>query len=124
MGASGDLAPTAHLGLVLIGKGEAFYGGRRISGAEALKNIGLPPLRLAAGEGLALINGTQVMTAIGALVVNDAVRLSKMADIACAMTLEVLMGSNSEFDPRIHEVRPHPGQRVTADNHAASDCGQ
>ena len=116
VGASGDLAPTAHLGLVLIGKGEAFYDGRRISGAEALKHIGLPPLRLAAGEGLALINGTQVMTAIGALVVNDAVRLSKMADIACAMTLEVLMGSNSEFDPRIHQVRPHPGQRVTADN--------
>jgi histidine ammonia-lyase len=73
-------------------------------------------LVLAAGEGLALINGTQVMTAIGALVVHDALRLSKMADIACAMTLEVLMGSNSEFDPRIHQIRPHPGQLVTADN--------
>lgn len=116
VGASGDLAPTAHLGLVLIGKGEAFYQGRRIPGAEALERIGLPPLSLAAGEGLALINGTQVMTAIGVLVVNDAVRLSKTADIACAMTLEVLMGSNSEFDPRIHQVRPHPGQLVTADN--------
>jgi histidine ammonia-lyase len=116
VGASGDLAPTAHLGLVLIGKGEAFYDGDRISGAAALDRIGLKPLVLAAGEGLALINGTQVMTAIGALVVNDAVRLSKMADIACAMTLEVLMGSNSEFDPRIHQVRPHPGQLVTADN--------
>ena len=86
------------------------------SGAAALEKIGLAPLALAAGEGLALINGTQVMTAIGALVVHDAVRLSKMADIACAMTLEVLMGSNSEFDPRIHQVRPHPGQLVTADN--------
>ena len=116
VGASGDLAPTAHLGLVLIGKGEAFCGGERIPGAAALDRIGLAPLNLAAGEGLALINGTQVMTAIGALVVNDAVRLSKMADIACAMTLEVLMGSNSEFDPRIHQVRPHPGQLVTADN--------
>jgi histidine ammonia-lyase len=116
VGASGDLAPTAHLGLVLIGKGEAFCGGERIPGAAALDRIGLEPLALAAGEGLALINGTQVMTAIGALVVNDAVRLSKMADIACAMTLEVLMGSNSEFDPRIHQVRPHPGQLVTADN--------
>ncbi|BBO84597.1 histidine ammonia-lyase [Desulfosarcina ovata] len=116
VGASGDLAPTAHLGLVLIGKGEAFFRGERIPGDEALSRIGLNPLRLSAGEGLALINGTQVMTAIGALVVNDAVRLSKMADIACAMTLEVLMGSNSEFDPRIHQVRPHPGQLATADN--------
>ena len=116
VGASGDLAPTAHLGLVLIGRGEAFHDGERMSGAEALARIGLTPLTLAAGEGLALINGTQVMTAIGALVVHDAVRLSKMADIACAMSLEVLMGSNSEFDPRIHQVRPHPGQLVTADN--------
>jgi histidine ammonia-lyase len=116
VGASGDLAPTAHLGLVLIGKGETFYDGERIAGAAALDHIGLKPLALAAGEGLALINGTQVMTAIGALVVHDALRLSKMADIACAMTLEVLMGSNSEFDPRIHQVRPHPGQLVTADN--------
>jgi histidine ammonia-lyase len=116
VGASGDLAPTAHLGLVLIGRGEALYRGRRISGAEALRIAGLPPRRLEAGEGLALINGTQVMTAIGALVVNDAVRLSKTADIACAMTLEVLMGSYSEFDPRIQQVRPHPGQIATADN--------
>ncbi len=116
VGASGDLAPTAHLGLVLIGKGAADYQGKRLSGAAALDQIGLPPLALAAGEGLALINGTQVMTAIGALVVHDALRLSKMADIACAMTLEVLMGSKSEFDPRIHHVRPHPGQLVTADN--------
>jgi len=116
VGASGDLAPTAHLGLVLIGKGEAFHQSERISGAAALERIGRAPLNLAAGEGLALINGTQVMTAIGALVVHDAVRLSKMADIACAMTLEVLMGSNSEFDPRIHQIRPHPGQLVTADN--------
>jgi len=116
VGASGDLAPTAHLGLVLIGRGEAYYRGSRMAGAKVLDRIGRAPLALAAGEGLALINGTQVMTAIGALVVHDAVRLSKMADIACAMTLEVLMGSNSEFDPRIHQVRPHPGQMVTADN--------
>jgi len=116
VGASGDLAPTAHLGLVLIGKGEAFYKGNRLSGADVLNRIGLPPLRLEPGEGLALINGTQVMTAIGVLVVHDAIRLSKTADIACAMTLEVLMGSNSEFDPLIHRVRPHPGQVITADN--------
>ena len=116
VGASGDLAPTAHLGLVLIGRGEAFYGGQRLPGKEALAKLGLPPLKLEAGEGLALINGTQVMTAIGVLVVNDAIRLSKFADIACAMSLEVLMGSQSEFDPIIHRVRPHPGQIMSAEN--------
>ncbi|MBF0211488.1 MAG: histidine ammonia-lyase [Desulfamplus sp.] len=116
VGSSGDLAPTAHLGLVLIGRGEAEYNGKRQSGGEVLRQLGLEPLKLQAGEGLALINGTQVMTAIGVLVVNDAVRLSKTADIACAMSLEVLMGSNSEFDPRIHQIRPHPGQIATADN--------
>ena len=116
VGSSGDLAPTAHLGLVLIGQGEAVYNGQRQPGSDILRQIGLEPLKLEGGEGLALINGTQVMTAIGVLVVNDAVRLSKTADIACAMSLEVLMGSNSEFDPRIHQVRPHPGQIATADN--------
>ena len=116
VGASGDLAPTAHLGLVLIGRGEAFYKGDRLPGAKVLQALGLPPVRLEAGEGLALINGTQVMTGIGVLVVNDAVRLSKAADIAGAMSLEVLMGSQSEFDPLIHRVRPHPGQLTTAAN--------
>ena len=116
VGSSGDLAPTAHLGLVLIGRGEGVYNGKRQPGGEILRQIGLEPLKLEGGEGLALINGTQVMTAIGVLVVNDAVQLSKTADIACAMSLEVLMGSNSEFDPRIHQVRPHPGQIATADN--------
>lgn len=116
VGASGDLAPTAHLGLVLIGQGEAFYRGRRIPADKALERIGLQPLQLEAGEGLALINGTQVMTAIAAHVVYDAVRLAKMADIACAMSLEVLMGTDAEFDPRIHQVRPHRGQADAADN--------
>ena len=116
VGASGDLAPTAHLGLVLIGKGEAIYKGERMSGQAALDKLGLAPLKLEAGEGLALINGTQVMTAIGVLSVFDAIRLSKMTDIACAMSLEVLMGSQSEFDPCIHQVRPHPGQIMTAEN--------
>ena len=116
VGASGDLAPTAHLGLVLMGKGEAFYKGRKMPGSAVLEKIGKNPLVLQAGEGLALINGTQVMTAMGSLVVSDAVRLSKAADIACAMSLEVLMGSQSEFDPLIHQVRPHPGQMVTARN--------
>ena len=116
VGASGDLAPAAHMGLLLIGRGEAFFKGQRLPGDRVLREIGLKPLKPGAGEGLALINGTQTMTAIGVLVVEDAVRLSKTADIACAMTLEVLMGSNSEFDPRIHLVRPHPGQIATADN--------
>ena len=116
VGASGDLAPTAHMGLVLIGRGEAFYQGMRLPGSQVLEKIGLPPRQLQAGEGLALINGTQIMTAIGSLVVHDAIALSKLSDIACAMTLEVLMGSQSEFDPLIHQVRPHPGQMTTAEN--------
>jgi len=116
VGASGDLAPLAHLSLVLIGQGEAFYEGQRISGIEALKKCGLKPLQLKAGEGLALVNGTQVMTAIGGLSLYDAIELSKMTDIAAAMSLEVLMGSKTEFDKRIHQVRPHPGQATAADN--------
>ena len=118
VGASGDLAPLAHLSLVLIGMGEAFYKGRRLSGRQALNKCGLKPLQLEAGEGLALVNGTQVMTAIGALAVYDAGLLAKLTDIAAAMSLEVLMGSRTEFDPKIHEVRPHPGQAAAADNMA------
>ncbi len=116
VGASGDLAPLAHLALVLLGKGEAFCKGKRMPGAEALKMFGLTPIILESAEGLALVNGTQVMTAIGALSVNDALQLSKLTDIAAAMTLEVLMGSRTEFNPRIHMVRPHPGQAAVADN--------
>jgi len=116
VGASGDLAPLAHLSLILIGQGEAFYESRRMSGLEVLKKCGMKPLQLEAGEGLALVNGTQMMTAIGGLSVYDSLRLSKMTDVAAAMSLEVLMGSRTEFDPRIHQVRPHPGQILTADN--------
>jgi len=116
VGASGDLVPLAHLSLVLIGRGEAYYNGRRITGAEALNLCRIKPLRLEAAEGLALINGTQVMSAIGGLTVYDAVNLAKLIDIAAAMSLEVLMGSRTEFDPRIHRVRPHPGQAAVADN--------
>lgn len=116
VGASGDLAPLAHIGLVMIGQGEAFYKGERMPGGEALKKCGLNPLELQAGEGIALVNGTQVMTGIGALSLNDAVRLSKTTDIAAALSLEVLMGSRTEFDQRIHRVRPHPGQADAADN--------
>ena len=116
VGASGDLAPQAHMSLVLIGLGEAFFEGRRMSGLEALGECELEPLQLEAAEGLALVNGTQMTTAIGGLAVYDAVVLSKMADIAAAMSLEVLLGSRTEFDPRIHQARPHPGQAAAADN--------
>ncbi len=116
VGASGDLAPLAHLALVLLGKGEAFFDGRKMSGAEALQACGLTPVRLESAEGLALVNGTQVMTAIGALAVNDAQRLSRLADVAAAMTLEVLMGSRTEFNPKLHQARPHPGQIAAAAN--------
>ena len=116
VGASGDLAPLAHLALVLLGKGEAFYNGRKMSGEEALKASGLAPIRLESAEGLALVNGTQVMTAIGALSVHDARQLSRLTDIAASMTLEVLMGSRTEFNPKIHQVRPHPGQIAAAAN--------
>jgi histidine ammonia-lyase len=116
VGASGDLAPLAHLALVLLGKGEAYCGGRRMGGGEALAACGLKPLQLESAEGLALVNGTQVMTAVGGLAVYDAVLLSKLIDIAASMTLEVLMGSRTEFNPRIHQVRPHPGQIAAAAN--------
>ncbi|MGD9233238.1 MAG: histidine ammonia-lyase, partial [Desulfobacterales bacterium] len=116
VGASGDLIPLAHLSLVIIGLGEAYYQGQRMSGAKALNHCGIAPLRLEAAEGLALINGTQVMSAIGGLAVYDAMNLAKLTDIASAMSLEVLMGSRMEFDPRIHKVRPHPGQTAAADN--------
>ncbi|MGD2125583.1 MAG: histidine ammonia-lyase, partial [Desulfobacteraceae bacterium] len=118
VGASGDLAPLAHLCLVLIGLGEAFCNGQRVSGSDALKLSGMTPLQLEAGEGLALVNGTQVMTAIGGLATHDAMRLSKTTDIAAAMSLEVLMGSRTEFDARIHQARPHLGQGEAADNMA------
>jgi histidine ammonia-lyase len=116
VGASGDLVPLAHVGLVLIGEGEAFFDGHRISGREALEICGLNPLKLEAGEGLAMINGTQAMTAIGGLAVYDAARLARHTDLAAAMSLEVLMGSKTEFDPRIHRMRPHPGQAIAAEN--------
>jgi histidine ammonia-lyase len=116
VGASGDLAPLAHLSLALLGLGEVCYKGQRMSGGKALKACGMKPLRLEAAEGVALVNGTQVMTAIGGLAAYDALSLSKMADIAAAMSLEVLMGTNTEFDSRIHEVKPHPGQIAAADN--------
>ena len=115
MGASGDLAPLAHLSLILLGRGEAFFEGERMSGARVSKDA-VWRRSGSMAEGLALVNGTQVMTAIGALAVYDALQLSRLIDIAAAMSLEVLMGSRTEFNPRIHRVRPHPGQAAAADN--------
>jgi histidine ammonia-lyase len=115
-GASGDLAPLAHLALPLIGEGEARVDGERLSGAEALARIGLEPLELGAKEGLSLINGTQFMSAIGALALVRARRLAKAADVACALSLEALQGSPAAFRPEIHALRPHPGQADSAAN--------
>jgi histidine ammonia-lyase len=116
LGASGDLAPLAHLGLVLVGEGQARYGGETLTGAEALARAGLEPIVLAAKEGLALINGTQFMAAIGALVLARARRLVKLADVAAAQTLEALRASRTPFAPELQALRPHPGQVASAAN--------
>jgi histidine ammonia-lyase len=114
VGASGDLAPLAHLALVVIGEGEAFYDGQRIAGGEALRRAGLTPLQLAAKEGLALLNGTQAMAAVGALAVARAQRLVRLADVSGAMSLDALMGTPAAFDERIQQARPHAGQIAAA----------
>jgi histidine ammonia-lyase len=116
VGASGDLAPLSHLALVLIAEGEAIYCGRRMPGGEALAAAGLVPVQLAAKEGLALLNGTQAMTAVGALATIHAQRLAAIADLAGAMSLEALMGTPAAFDARIHAARPHSGQIASAAN--------
>ena len=110
VGASGDLAPLAHLALTVIGEGEAFYQGERLAGAEALRRAGIEPLALEAKEGLALLNGTQAMAAVGGLALYRAERLARVADVAGAMTLEALRGTPVAFDERIHAARPHTGQ--------------
>jgi histidine ammonia-lyase len=114
VGASGDLAPLAHLALVCIGEGEACYKGERMPGGAALQRAGLAPLQLEAKEGLALLNGTQAMTAVGALALARAERLARTADVAGAMTLEALRGTPVAFDARIHAARPHAGQQAVA----------
>src|SRR5438552_1523106 len=116
VGASGDLAPLAHLALVLIGEGEAFVKGERLPGRAALERAGLQPVVLEAKEGLALVNGTQAMQAVGALALLEAEQCARVADIAAAMTVEGLMGSHKPFLSAIHRVRGHDGQaRVAAD---------
>jgi len=116
LGASGDLAPLAHMALPLIGLGEAFYQGEFLQGGEAMARAGIAPVTLAAKEGLALINGTQVMTAIGALTVYDSNNLLKLADIAAALTMEALNGITDAYNPSLHALRPHSGQVAVADN--------
>jgi len=114
VGASGDLAPLAHLALAAIGEGEAFYEGERMAGGEALKRAGIQPLQLQVKEGLALLNGTQAMGAVGALALHRAERLTQLADVAGAMSLEALKGTPVAFDERIHAARPHAGQVAVA----------
>ncbi|POG56128.1 histidine ammonia-lyase [Haloferax marisrubri] len=114
LGASGDLAPLAHMALVLIGEGEARVDGERLPGDEALRAAGLEPVTLASKEGLALINGTQLTVGLAALFVVDAERTVEAADAAGALTTEVTMGTTANCDPAIHEVRPHPGQQESA----------
>ncbi|MCA1608999.1 MAG: histidine ammonia-lyase, partial [Acidobacteria bacterium] len=110
LGASGDLAPLAHFACVLIGEGRAEFKGEVGTGAEALARAGLQPIKLAAKEGLALTNGTTVMTAVGILETARARRLADTADIAGALSMEALNGTLKAFDERIHELRPHPRQ--------------
>ncbi len=116
VGASGDLAPLAHLAQVVIGEGEAFYGMGRMFGGEALRRARIAPLVLEAKEGLALLNGTQAMLALLALALREAEILADTADVATALSLDALRGSPAAFDERIAAVRPHPGHAVTARN--------
>ena len=116
VGASGDLAPLAHLALPLVGEGEAWVDGRRLDGAAALAEVGLEPVSLEAKEGLSLVNGTQFMTAFGALALARARRLVRAADIACSLSVEALQGSRTSFLPQIHAARPLRGQIDSAAN--------
>ena len=116
LGASGDLAPLSHMVLVMLGEGEAFYEGERLSGKDAMQKAGIETIELTSKEGLALINGTQVMTSVGAVTTYDAIKLMKLADVSASLTIEALNGITDAFDPRLHEVRPHEGQINTAKN--------
>ncbi len=116
LGASGDLAPLAHLALGALGEGTVNAGGGHVPAAEALARAGLQPITLEAKEGLSLINGTQGMTAIGALTADRGRRLAKSADVAAALTIEAILGTDRAFDPRVVGLRPHPGQLASARN--------
>jgi histidine ammonia-lyase len=114
VGASGDLAPLAHLALTLIGEGEAFLGGERMASGEALRRAKLKPIQLGAKEGLALLNGTQAMHAVGGLALLRAKRVSRLSDVSGAMSLEALKGTPAAFDARLQDARPHAGQKAAA----------
>ncbi|NOZ95934.1 MAG: histidine ammonia-lyase [Acidobacteria bacterium] len=114
VGASGDLAPLAHLALVLVGEGEAELDGERMSGGEALRRAGLTPIVLGAKEGLALINGTQASAAVGGLAAWRACRLVEAADVCCALSLDAMEGTDAAFMEEIHAARPHAGQGAAA----------
>ncbi len=116
VGASGDLAPLAHLALSLIGEGEAFSEAQRMPSAKALRRVQLAPVQLEAKEGLALLNGTQAMHAVGGLALLRAQRLARVADVAGAMSLEALKGTPAAFDLRLQDARPHPGQKAVAEH--------
>ncbi len=116
VGASGDLAPLAHAALVMIGEGEAFHDGKRKPAAEALRHADLRPIELGPKEGLSLINGTQVMTAIGCLAIHDAEVLATSADVIGALTAEALRATDAPWEEALHDARPHPGQGVVAAN--------
>ncbi len=116
VGASGDLVPLAHMSAPLIGLGQMKYKGKIWDAADLHSKLGLMPITLEAKEGLALINGTQLMSAIGALNAYDSFILCKTADVASAASIEALRGTDVPFDPRVHMLRPHPGQSIVADN--------
>jgi histidine ammonia-lyase len=116
VGASGDLAPLAHLALPLVGEGQATVGGKVLSGADALRAVGLEPIRLASKEGLSLVNGTQFMSAMASLGLVRARRLAVTADLACALSLEALQGSRTSFLSAVHRARPLKGQQDAAAN--------
>src|SRR5947199_8904673 len=117
VGASGDLAPLAHLALSVIGEGESFFEGQQMPSVEALGRAQLKPVQLEVKEGLALLNGTQAMHAVGGLALLRAQRLARVADVSGAMSLEALKGTPVAFDPRLQDARPHPGQKAAAEPH-------
>ena len=116
LGSSGDLAPLSHMVLVMLGEGEAIYKGQKMSGKEAMEKANINTIELTSKEGLALINGTQVMTSIGAHTIYDAMELSKIADIAASLTIEALNGIIDAYDIRVQNIRPHEGQINTSKN--------
>ncbi len=135
VGSSGDLAPLAHMALVLIGEGEAYQSGKIMSGKDALRKAGIKPIVLQAKEGVALINGTQPMSSISVLAIYDALKLVQDASIASSMTLEALRGTRMAADARVHSIRPHEGQtdiaaaqrKILLDseiNQSHADCGK